>query len=193
MYFLVLTLLWSLNLINATPTPVSLVPRSTSSTCSNLHVLSNNGDRKIAIVIDTSGSMSESDPYNLRLEAGKRIVDWLISDAEAKGSNKADQVAVIDFADSAHLDYALGDPGNANSAFDSMGADGGTFIADGVDMAIAQLTADGSGDTAKRSGIFVFTDGEVKWMCDKSEVYPLIFLITGHEYGHISRLDQPRD
>ncbi len=105
--------------------------------------------------------MLDSDPDNLRLAAGKRIVDWLISDNEATSSKKADEVTVINFDDSPHLDYPLGDPGNADSAFDGMGADGGTFIAGGVEMAITQLTQQGSGDTVKRSGIFVFTDGEV--------------------------------
>ena len=105
--------------------------------------------------------MLGSDPYDLRLTAGKRIVDWLISNNEASGSTKADQVAVINFDDTAFLDFPLGDPGNAGNAFDNMGADGGTFIAGGVEMAIDQLTQQGSGNTDKRSGIFVFTDGEV--------------------------------
>lgn len=154
-----MTLLYLVALVVASPT--SLAPSATPSSCPNLHALSNNGDRKIAIVIDTSGSMVDSDPDNLRLTAGKQIVDWLISDNEATGSKKADQVTVINFDDSAHLDYPLGDPGNASSSFDGMGADGGTFIAGGVEMAIDQLTQQGSGSTAKRSGIFVFTDGEV--------------------------------
>lgn len=159
MDFLILTLLCLVALVIANPT--SLVPSATPSPCSNLHALSNNGDRKIAIVIDTSGSMSETDPDNLRLAAGRRIVDWLIPDSEASGSKKADEVTVINFNDTAYLDYPLGDPGNADSAFDGMGADGGTFIAGGVNMAITQLTQPGSGVTAKRSGIVVFTDGEV--------------------------------
>ena len=159
MDFLILTLVYLVAVVIANPT--SPVPSATPSPCSNLHALSNNGDRKIAIVIDTSGSMVDTDPDNLRLAAGKRIVDWLISDKEASGSKKADQVTVINFDESAHLDYPLGDPGNADSAFDGMGAYGGTFIAGGVEMAITQMTQQGSGDTAKRSGIFVFTDGEV--------------------------------
>ena len=158
-----MTLVYLVALVIANPASLtsSAAPGATPSACSNLHALSNNGDRKIAIVIDTSGSMVDSDPDNLRLAAGKRIVDWLISDNEASGSKKADEVTVINFDDNAYLDYPLGDPGNADSAFDGMGADGGTFIAGGVEMAITQLTKPGSGDTAKRSGIFVFTDGEV--------------------------------
>ncbi len=66
---------------------------------------------------------------------------------------------MIDFDDAAYLDYPLGDPGNADSSFDKIDADGGTFIAEGVDMAIQQLTAGNSGPTDKRSAIVVFTDG----------------------------------
>jgi Mg-chelatase subunit ChlD len=156
MDFLIVTLLYLVVLVVASPTS-SAAP----SACTNLHAISNNGDRKIAIVIDTSGSMADSDPYDLRLTAGKQIVNWLISDNEASSSQKADQLAVINFDDSPHLDFSLGDPGKASGAFDNMFPDGGTFIAGGVNMAIDQLTTQGSGDTAKRSGIFVFTDGEV--------------------------------
>src|SRR5215469_15871473 len=123
MDFLILTLVYLIAVVIANPT--SPVPSATPSPCSNLHALSNNGDRKIAIVIDTSGSMVDSDPYNLRLTAGKRIVDWLISDSEASGPTKADEVTVINFDDTAFLDFPLGDPGKAGSAFDKMGADGG--------------------------------------------------------------------
>jgi hypothetical protein len=121
---------------------------------------SNNGDRKIAIVIDSSGSMASSDPYNLRLTAGKQLNDWLISNKESSGGKKADQVSVINFSDSATVDYNLGDPGNADSSFNGIGADGGTFIAGGVQQAIEQLTGSSSGSTQDRSGIVVFTDGE---------------------------------
>jgi hypothetical protein len=142
----------------------ALLPRaSTSPICDNLLAKSNNGDRKVAIVIDSSGSMSESDPYDLRLAAGRALVNnWLISSKQATATSKADLVTVIDFASSATLDYPLGDPGGSNSSFGKIRALGGTYIAGGVQMAIGELTKSGSGETAGRSGILVFTDGAVR-------------------------------
>jgi len=140
---------------------VALTRRAIDLTCSDLRVKSNNGDRKIAIVIDSSGSMQSSDPSNLRLEAGRALNNWLINSNEATNGKKSDLVTVIDFDDEATLDYALGDPGpSANSSFGRIGSDGGTYIASGVEMAISELTRGGSGETAGRSGIVVFTDGE---------------------------------
>jgi len=137
-----------------------LLPRA-EETCSDLSAQSNNGDRKVAIVIDSSGSMAASDPTDLRLVAGRILNDWLIANNEARGGKKADLVTVIDFASTASLDFPLGDPGMANSSFDQIGADGGTWIASGVSMAISQLTQGNTGNTESRSGIIVFTDGQV--------------------------------
>ena len=141
-----------------------LIPRSTAQhTCTDLHATSNNGNRKIALVIDSSGSMAESDPSDLRLSVGRSVASWLIPKFKATSSKPADLLAVIDFSDVATLDYPLGDPGGANASFDEIGALGGTSIASGVSMAITQLTGSGTGATGKRSGIVVFTDGEVSW------------------------------
>ncbi|OAP58425.1 hypothetical protein AYL99_07515 [Fonsecaea erecta] len=88
------------------------------------------------------------------------VLDWLISKSEVTSTQKQDMVTVINFDDEAYLDYPLGDPGAAASSLAQIGADGGTYIAGGVQMAIQQLTAAKTGDTAGRSGILVFTDGE---------------------------------
>lgn len=96
-----------------------------------------------------------------RLSAGRALNNFLISNAEATGGKKADEVTVIDFSDIVTVDYPLGDPGSANSSFSSIGSLGGTFIAGGVLSAIEQLTGPGSGATSQRSAIVVFTDGEV--------------------------------
>jgi hypothetical protein len=97
----------------------ALRPRTTNATtCVDIHVKSNNGNRKVAIVIDSSGSMTTSDPYDLRLAAGKALNDWLITAAEATSGRQADLVTVINFADVAFLDYPLGDPSGADSSFD---------------------------------------------------------------------------
>ncbi|ORY07916.1 von Willebrand factor type A domain-domain-containing protein, partial [Clohesyomyces aquaticus] len=138
-----------------------LLPRASSTPqCVGLSAESNNGDRKMAIVIDASGSMTTNDPTNLRLAAGKSVLDWLITKSEATGGKKQDYVTVIEFSDKATLDYSLGDPANAYDAVAGIRITGGTYIASGVEMAIAQLTASGTGNTADRSGIVVFTDGE---------------------------------
>ncbi|OIW28066.1 hypothetical protein CONLIGDRAFT_460617 [Coniochaeta ligniaria NRRL 30616] len=137
------------------------IQKRDDTVCTDLSVSSNNGDRKVAIVLDSSGSMAYNDPYDLRIKAGRALNDFLISSSEASGSQKADLVTVIDFDDAAYLDYPLGDPGKANSSFDNVDATGGTYIASGVNMAIAQLNG-GGGGTDKRSAIVVFTDGEVR-------------------------------
>ncbi|KAF2000641.1 hypothetical protein P154DRAFT_619895 [Amniculicola lignicola CBS 123094] len=127
--------------------------------CKTLEAESNNGGRKIAIVIDESGSMVSNDPYNLRIGAGKAVNDWLISSGEAGGDKKADLVSVIGFDYSARLYYPLGDPSGANKALDNITILGGTYIAGGVEEAISELTKSGHGPTTNRSGIVVFTDG----------------------------------
>ncbi|EOO00825.1 putative von willebrand factor type a protein [Phaeoacremonium minimum UCRPA7] len=138
----------------------NLIKRDNSQVCSDLTVSSNNGDRKVAIVIDSSGSMVSNDYTDLRIAAGRALNEFLISDSEAKDGKKADEVTVIDFDDEAYLDYPLGDPGNANSSFSKIDSIGGTYITSGVLMAIDQLTSSNSGTTDKRSAIVVFTDGE---------------------------------
>ena len=113
--------------------------------CKTLSAKSNDGGRKIAIVIDESGSMETSDPYNLRIQAGKAVNDWLISSSEAKGGKSADLVTVIGFDDSPRLLYPLGDPSGADKAIDQITILGGTAIYSGVDQAISQLTLSGHG------------------------------------------------
>jgi hypothetical protein len=105
--------------------------------------------------------MSESDPYNLRAPASRSVLDWLISKNESTSTKPQDLVTVITFDDQAYIDYPLGDPAGAYSSLSQIGDFGGTYIAGGVQAAIEQITADGTGITANRSGIIVFTDGEV--------------------------------
>lgn len=143
-----------------------LSPRATEApTCVGLSVKSNDGNRKVAIVIDSSGSMVDTDPQNLRLAAGRALNSWLITKAEATGGKKADLVTVIDFDDSPHLDYPLGDPAGANASFSKIDSSGGTYIAGGVTMGTTQLNASSTGSTSGRSSIIVFTDGEVSVRC----------------------------
>lgn len=67
--------------------------RRDTGTC-NIAIPSSAGGRKIAIVIDSSGSMSSSDPFDLRITAGRSLNDQLVS--AATGSKKADLVTVVE-------------------------------------------------------------------------------------------------
>jgi hypothetical protein len=132
------------------PSVVSEVPHgvpSYASPCTGSIVSS--GNRKIGIVIDSSGSNTETDPTDLRIVAGKAIVANL---------QTSDQVTVIDFDDLFRIVSPLGPPSTASfSGIDSIG---GTFIAGGVEAAITEISKDGSGPTDKVSGIVVLTDGQ---------------------------------
>ncbi|GAB1310223.1 VWFA domain-containing protein [Madurella fahalii] len=128
--------------------------------CADLTISSNNGDRKVALVVDTSSSMFGSDPDNLRLAAARALNEFLISNDEAGGGRNADQVAVVGFDSSSYTVFGPGDPGDpaANEAISSMDGGGGTYIASGVYEAIGHINAM-SGATKDRSAIVVFTDG----------------------------------
>ncbi|KAJ9648025.1 hypothetical protein H2201_002433 [Coniosporium apollinis] len=137
-----------------------LAPRQATSNapaCPNLSI-SGNGGRKIAIVVDTSGSNSWTDPSDLRVVAARTLNDALVSNAEAAASGtQADLVTVVDFDGSAAVIYELGDPAGA-IPFDLLDSSGSTYIASGVEAAVAELTK-GSDTTAGRTGIVVLTDG----------------------------------
>ena len=109
-----------------------------------------NGGRKIAIVVDSSGSNVDTDPSDLRIVAAKNLNGLLVPNS--------DQVTVIDFDSYAAVIYPLGDP--ASASFDGINSIGGTNIASGVESAIDELTKNQGDPTAGRSGIVVFTDGE---------------------------------
>ena len=126
--------------------------------------------KKIALVIDSSGSNQDTDPSNLRIAAADSFRSTLVTAADAAGAEDtyADEVAVISFTTSASVIYPLGDP--AKARFDGIGADGGTFIAGGISLGIDELTkasgpdapdaSDPAPDTQEKSGIIVFTDGQ---------------------------------
>ncbi|KAK4218270.1 von Willebrand factor type A domain-containing protein [Rhypophila decipiens] len=126
--------------------------------CADLSVSSNNGDRKVVIVIDRSGSMADNDPTDRRLIAAQALNDFLISNSEG---GKPDQVAVVGFDYSAATVFGPGDPGDpdADQAISNITLLGGTFIAGGVLLAIDEINKM-SGDTKDKSAIVVFTDGE---------------------------------
>lgn len=116
-----------------------------------------NGGRKIAIVIDSSGSNYATDPQDLRIAAGKELNSLLLTKAEAGGTRQSDLVTVIDFDSTASVISPLGDP--ANATFEGINASGGTYIAEGVKVAIDELIKEKGGAKAGKTGIVVLTDG----------------------------------
>ncbi|KAF2103152.1 hypothetical protein NA57DRAFT_72134 [Rhizodiscina lignyota] len=141
-------------------TPASSKQKPTKQVqCTELQAKSNDGGRKVGIVIDASGSMLENDPYDYRISASRAINSWLIPKSKASGDAKADLVTVVEFGGEADILYPLSDPAGANSAFGQIEPYGGTYIASGVQSAMDQI-GNGTGTTSGRSGIIVFTDGE---------------------------------
>ena len=119
--------------------------------------LTSSGGRKIGLVIDSSGSNSYNDPFDLRIAAAKELNSLLVTKTQAGPSGQSDLVTVIDFDDEARVIYPLGDP--AHASFDGIDSLGGTYIADGLSVAIDQLT-NSSVSTAHQTGIVVLTDGQ---------------------------------
>ncbi|EHK98274.1 putative Calcium-activated chloride channel regulator 4 [Glarea lozoyensis 74030] len=116
--------------------------------------VSSNGGRKIAIVVDSSGSMSSTDPQDLRITAGKSLAASLVTTG-----GSPDQVTVVDFDSSAAIIYPLGSPSGAGPSFDTIDSSGGTSIYSGIKLALDELTK-GNAPTAGVAGIVVLTDGE---------------------------------
>lgn len=102
-------------------------------------------NRKVAIVVDSSGSNEWNDPTNLRVAAGQSLVANL---------GDTDQVAIVDFDGSAAVISPLG-PASAAS-FVGIDASGDTCISCGVEEALATL----QGAAPNTAGIVVLTDGE---------------------------------
>jgi len=127
------------------------------SSCSG-SIGTSTGGRKIGIVIDSSGSMFDTDPNNLRIVAGEAIASSLITKAATGSNGHPDLVTVIDFDDSVRVVYPLGDP--ASVSFAGINSEGGTYIALGVQTAIDQITQKVGDVVAQISGIVVFTDGQ---------------------------------
>ncbi|KAJ9654713.1 hypothetical protein H2198_006303 [Neophaeococcomyces mojaviensis] len=141
-----------------------LVARQENSTCVLDSLLgrvgTSSGGRKVGLVIDSSGSMSDNDPNDLRLVAAKALNDALISRSEVTSNQTADLVTAVRFSSSSSVLYPLGDPSGANSIIDSITPGGNTAIGTGIQAAIQQLTAPSNDPTANRTGIIVFTDGQ---------------------------------
>jgi hypothetical protein len=112
--------------------------------------------RDLAIVIDSSGSNTDTDPGFLRVAAGQQFNASLTTAAAAGPDARPDRSAVIDFDISATVLSPLADPSAAS--FAGIDASGGTNIGSGVAAALGVLTADAN-EVRDRAGIVVLTDG----------------------------------
>ncbi|MDA0161269.1 hypothetical protein OM076_13410 [Solirubrobacter ginsenosidimutans] len=113
--------------------------------------------RRIAIVIDSSGSNLDTDPANLRIAAGQELNQRLIPASDSTSGSQPDLSAVVDFDNAVRLVSPLADPPLAS--FAGIDSSGGTDIGAGVNQAIAELTKDPALPANERSGIVVLTDG----------------------------------
>ncbi len=136
-------------------------------------------DRKVAIVIDSSGSNLDTDPSNLRLVAGQAVVDNL---------GGTDHVAVIDFDFSAVVVSPLSPP--AAASFDGIDSDGGTYIAKGVELALTELV----GAPSNSAGIIVLTDGEDYYVQDLvDQINAAAALGIRVSFGFLNPLGSPQN
>lgn len=105
----------------------------------------------VALIIDSSGSMTWNDPQDLRKEAAKIFVDTAQND---------DQIAVVDFDSWSYLHWSLQplteNRENIKSAVDLVDSWGGTSLSAGLIEGYNQLNS--STQTYKKAAVFL-TDG----------------------------------
>lgn len=103
----------------------------------------------LALLLDSSGSMSSNDPTNLRLTGAKSFVDALLPE---------DRAAVVDFDSFAVVKQGLTtDKAAVKQAIDTIDANGGTNIGAGVAAGLNILA--GNGDPARARLMILLTDG----------------------------------
>jgi hypothetical protein len=109
----------------------------------------------VALVIDSSGSMTGNDPQNLRSAAAKEFVD-LLSDGNAQVN--ADRASVVDFDGGATLLQSLtSDKDALKTAIDRIDSSGGTNIGAGVRVGLDSLPA--IPDPDAQLAMVLLTDG----------------------------------
>lgn len=124
----------------------------------NADQVCDNPGRVVSIVLDASSSTEGTDPQKLRVRGGIDLLDYLTSQSKASDRNKADTVSIVSFDGYATVKYSQGDPNEqARQALESIGSDGGTFIARGVQAGLDQILGSNPGS---KGGLVLFTDGE---------------------------------
>jgi len=104
----------------------------------------------LAIVIDSSGSMTRSDPEDLRKTAAAFIVGRLGDD---------DRATVVDFDHAARvLADATSDRKLLQKAIDAIDSDGGTVIGSGLDAAFMSLSREPEEEIVR--GVILLSDGQ---------------------------------
>jgi hypothetical protein len=139
----------------------------------------------VALVLDSSGSMVDNDPQDLRKAAAKQFVDALTA-----GSDRA---GVVDFDSAAVVRQALtSDKAALKAAIDAIDSSGGTDIAAGVSAGLGLLPA----VTADRlNAMILLTDGQGGWddsllatAADKKAVIFTIGLGTSADTALLERI-----
>ncbi|MZP30117.1 VWA domain-containing protein [Heliobacterium undosum] len=104
----------------------------------------------LVIILDSSGSMKESDKNSLRKKAANYLVDELAS---------IDRVSIVDFDDSALVRASMSNNKDAlHSAIDAIDSSGGTNIGRGIEVAIKEFHKVGWIDDRSQLAILL-TDG----------------------------------
>jgi len=120
----------------------------------------------VALVIDSSGSMSWNDPKDDRLKAAKMFIDII---------GAADQIAVVSFDSSAKVQKGLTRVGGneiaLKSAIDKIGSSGSTNIGDGLRKGYNELDSVAANPEHKKAAILL-TDGEHNTGTEPSSVVP---------------------
>jgi len=108
----------------------------------------------VALIIDSSGSMTTTDPTNLRKEAAKLFID-LVDDE--------DKIAIVDFDDNIRVRQSLiGISGNKNAlktAVDKIDSSGNTNIGGGLRYGYNELNGVEADPTHNKAAILL-TDGQ---------------------------------
>jgi murein DD-endopeptidase MepM/ murein hydrolase activator NlpD len=119
----------------------------------------------VALVIDSSGSMSWNDPSDLRKEAAKVFVDTM---------QDYDQVAIVDFDDDIvvpwHLDQVTSDRSAIKGAIDTIDSNGSTNIGGGLQTGYDELRAGAPNNT---KATVLLTDGRHNTGIHPDNVVPL--------------------
>ncbi|GGE32268.1 VWA domain-containing protein [Streptococcus himalayensis] len=114
----------------------------------------------LSLVIDSSGSMEDYDPHDLRKKSASNLLNLL--------NLKEDLVSIVDFDSSVrNHTLLLNNKEDLNSHISAIDSIGGTNIWAGLDRGIRTLI----GDTSERNKvILLFTDGQDSYYHDYSEL-----------------------
>ena len=114
------------------------------------------GNILLGFILDSSGSMEKTDPYNIRKSATKQIIDIL---------NGNEKVFIVDFDDNAKWinsnNWENWDRDALKNSINTIDSDGGTNIGKGIDKMRIAIQDKLSADT--RAAVILLTDGDGKY------------------------------